>query len=96
MFVSVPCPFWQSNDVYQLDPAFGKSYFGFYTSYGYEIGPVVRPMPPGTRDTGHRGYNHVSAELAWGEAKDIVRNGKQGICSPMVTQRQVGDGQLRS
>ena len=69
VFVSRPSPFWPSNDVYQLDPAFGKSYFSFFTSWQFEIGPVVNPMPPGKRDTGHRGYNHVSAELAWGEAK---------------------------
>lgn len=69
VFVSKPSPFWPIKDVYQFDPAFGKSYFSFFTSWQYEIGPVVNPIPPGKRDTGHRGYNHVSAELAWGEAK---------------------------
>ena len=69
MFVSRPSPFWPTNDVYQPDSAFGKSYFSFFASFQFEIGPVVNPMPPGKRDTGHRGYNHVSAELAWGEAE---------------------------
>ena len=69
VFVSRPSPCWPGNDVYQLDPAFGKSYFSFFTSWQFEIGPVVNPMPPGKRDTGHRGFNHVNAELAWGEAK---------------------------
>ena len=69
LFISRPSPFWPSNARYQLDPAFGKSYFSFFASWESEIGPVVNPIPPGKRDTGHRGYNHVSAELAWGEAK---------------------------
>ena len=69
VFVSKPSPFWPIKDVYQFDPAFGKSYFSFFTSWQYEIGPVANPIPPGKRDTGHRGYNHVSAELVWGEAK---------------------------
>ena len=72
VFVSRPSPFWPSNDVYQLDPAFGKSYFSFFSSWQFEIGPVVNPIPPGKRDTGHRGYNHVSAELAFGEAKILT------------------------
>ena len=66
VFVSVPSPFWPSTLPGVCDPAFGKSYFSFFTSYEHEIGPVVKPMPPGTRDIGHRGYNHVSAEFAWG------------------------------
>ena len=69
LFVSRPSPFWPTNDVYQLDSAFGKSYFSFFTSWEYEIGPVVNPMPPCKRDTSHRGYNHVSAELAWGKQR---------------------------
>ena len=72
VFVSVPSPYMPSTDIFQPDPAFGKSYFSFFTSYEHEIGPVVKPMPPGTRDIGHRGYNHVSAELAWGEAKILA------------------------
>ena len=72
VFVSRPSPFWPSNDVYQFDPAFGKSYFSFFSSWQFEIGPVVNPIPPGKRDTGHRGYNHVSAELAFGEAKILT------------------------
>ena len=94
MFVSRPSPFWPSKDVYQLGDGFGKSYFSFFASWEFEIGPVVNPMPPGTYDTGHRGYNHVSAEPAWGGSKDNVRNGKQGLCSAMVSQLQVGDGQV--
>ena len=72
VFVSRPSPFWPSKDDYQLGDGFGKSYFSFWASWQFEIGPVVRPMPPGTYDAGHRGYNHVSAELAWGEAKILA------------------------
>ena len=73
VFVSTPNPMHCMSSLGiqpdAADPAFGKSYFSFFASYEYEIGPVVYCIPPGTRDTGHRGYNHVSAELAWGEAK---------------------------
>ena len=48
VFVSRPSQIWPKH------PAFGKSYFSFFASYENEICPVVNPMPPGARDTGHR------------------------------------------
>ena len=78
VFVSRPSPIWPGNDLFQPHPAFGKSYFSFFGSYEYEIGPVVNCMGIASRcdlcDSGHRGYNHVSAVLAWGEAK--IMSGK--------------------
>ena len=38
VFVSRPSPCWPRNDVYQLDPAFGKSYFSFFAQLQFEIG----------------------------------------------------------
>ena len=44
------------------------SYFSFWATEEFPIGPVDNPMPPG-QCVPHRGYNHTSATLAFGEAK---------------------------
>ena len=67
-FVTSPAPYWPRNESFQPSSAFGKSYFSFFGSTQFSIGPVENPVPPG-RNSGHKGYNHPSAMQAWGEAK---------------------------
>ena len=48
------------------------SYFSFWASPEYELGPVLNPMHMRCRNVFHKGYNHCSATLAFGEAQMLA------------------------
>lgn len=70
-FVTKPKPCWPSNADFQAMSGMPPSYFSFWGSLEFEIGPVDNPIPPG-QNVPHKGYNHSSACMAWGEAKILA------------------------
>ena len=70
-FVTKPKPCWPSNADFQAMSGMPPSYFSFWVSLEFEIGPVDNPIPPG-QNVPHKGYNHSSACMAWGEAKILA------------------------
>jgi hypothetical protein len=47
------------------------SYFSFFATGEFPIGPVDNPIPPG-QNVPHRGYNHSNAKAAFGEAQILA------------------------
>ena len=47
------------------------SYFSFFATGEFPIGPVDNPIPPG-QNVPHRGYNHCNAKVAFGEAQILA------------------------
>jgi hypothetical protein len=55
------------RQVFATQPPHEKhTYFSFWMSAEFEVGPVTNPVPIGTRVM-HKGYNHCNATLAFGE-----------------------------
>ena len=83
-FVTKPKPCWPSNADPQAMSGMPPSYYSFGVSFEFEIGPVDNPIPPGQNVPGHKGYNHSSACMAWGEAKIFGWSGIKSIHGPLV------------
>ena len=59
------------------------SYFSFFATGEFPIGPVDNPIPPG-QNVPHRGYNHSNAKVAFGEAQILAGWKKRGVCFGVV------------
>ena len=59
-----------ARQVFTTKPAHEKhTYFSFWMSDEFEVGPVANPYGIGTCVTMSKGYNHCNATLAFGEIK---------------------------